>query len=56
MRDVIIESLKRNGAMSKEDLIERVLKERYVKPNTIVVNLQDKTYFKHDESGHYTLV
>lgn len=56
VRDVIIEILKQKGAMSKEDLIERVLRERYVKPNTIVVNLQDKTYFKRDESGHYALV
>ncbi len=56
VRDVIKEILKKHGALPKEDVIEKVLKERYVKTNTILVNLQDAKYFKKDKDGKYSLV
>lgn len=56
VRDVIREVLKKNGPMTKDEIIDKVLKERYVKPNTILVNLQNGTYFKKDKAGRYTAV
>lgn len=54
VRDVIYHILKKEGPLSKEDIVERVKKERYVKDNTILVNLQNSRYFKKDKSGKYT--
>jgi len=56
VKDVIRQILKQNGPMTKEDIIKNVLKERYVKENTILVNLQDSKYFKRTKDGKYTLV
>jgi len=56
VRDVIKELLKKNGPMSKEDIVDQVMKERYLKKNTILVNLQNSKYFKKNKSGLYTPV
>lgn len=53
VRDVIRQVLEKNGALTKEEIIDKVLKERYVKENTIVVNLQNPKYFKRDKEGKY---
>lgn len=53
VRDVIAEILKKNGPMAKEEIIEKVLRERYVKPNTIVVNLQNPAHFKKTPEGKF---
>ncbi len=53
VRDVIRELLKKNGPMSKEDIVDQVMKERYLKKNTILVNLQNSKYFKKNKSGLY---
>ncbi len=55
VRDVIKKVLNEHGPMTKDDIIEKVLKERYVKPNTIVVNLQDDDYFDKDDQGRYSI-
>ena len=55
VRDVIAEILKKNGALTREDIVEKVMRERYVKPNTILVNLQNPKYFKKTKEGKYTL-
>ncbi len=54
VRDVVREVLKKHGPLTKEEIIDRVLKERYVKPNTILVNLQNTKYFSKDKQGRYT--
>jgi len=54
VRDVIKEILKKNGPLSKDEIIEKVLKERYVKENTILVNLQNGKVFKKTKDGLYT--
>lgn len=47
VRDVIAEVLKEaKTPLSKEEVITRVLAKRVVKPNTIVVNLQNAKHFK----------
>jgi hypothetical protein len=56
VRDVISDILKADGPMSKEDVIEKVMKERYLKKNTILVNLQNPKYFKKTKDGLYTPV
>ncbi|HEU0085444.1 MAG TPA: sigma factor-like helix-turn-helix DNA-binding protein [Candidatus Paceibacterota bacterium] len=54
-RDVIRDILKREGPLSKEEVIEKVMKERYFKKNTIIVNLVNSKYFKKTKNGMYTL-
>lgn len=55
VRDVIAEILKKNGPLTRDEIIEKVLRERYVKPNTILVNLQNTKYFKKTKEGKFTL-
>lgn len=55
VRDVIKELLKKNGPMTKEDIVDQVMKERYLKKNTILVNLQNAKYFKKNKEGKYTV-
>ncbi len=56
VRKVIEKILAKNNSLSKEEIIKRVLKERYIKENTILVNLQNKKFFKKDNQGFYTLL
>jgi len=56
VKDVIRELLKKDGALTKKDIIDRVKRERYVKDNTIAVNLQDSDTFLLQEDGTYELV
>jgi DNA-binding winged helix-turn-helix (wHTH) protein len=48
--------IEKNGPLTKEEIVDKVLKERYVKENTIVVNLQNPRYFKRDKDGKYAVV
>jgi hypothetical protein len=54
VREVIEQILKKDGAMTKDEIIEKVLKERYLKKNTILVNLMNPKYFKKDKNGLYS--
>lgn len=56
VKDVVRKVLEQNGPLTKDKIIEKVLKERYVKENTIMVNLQNPKYFKKDKEGRYSLV
>lgn len=56
VKDVIKNILKTHGSLTKEDIMKKVLKERYVKENTILVNLQDRKYFKKDSSDFYIAI
>ncbi len=55
-REVIADILKREGPLSKEDVIKKVNKERYFKRNTILVNLMNPKFFKKNKSGLYAAV
>ncbi len=55
VKDVIIDVLRKAGPLSKLDLIETVKRERYVKTNTIMVNLQDADAFGVNADGKYFL-
>lgn len=56
VREVIAEILKKEGPMNKEEVVERVLRERFLKKNTILVNLQNPKYFKKLSDGRYAVV
>jgi hypothetical protein len=56
VRDVIKKVLKEHGALTRDEIVDKVLKERYVKPNTILVNLQDDEHFERSQDGTYSLV
>lgn len=56
VKDVLRDILEQNGPLSREEIIDKVRKERYVKDNTIIVNLQDTNLFKRLANGAYTLV
>lgn len=53
--EVIKNILKKNGSLTKEEILAKVKKERYVKDNTILVNLQNSKFFKKDKQGRYAL-
>ncbi len=55
VRDVIIEVLKEAGRpLPKDEITKRVLTKRIVKPNTVLVNLQNTKFFRK-VAGEYTL-
>jgi hypothetical protein len=53
VKDVIRKILEKEGPLTKEKIVEKVLKERYVKENTILVNLQNPKHFRKDKEGKY---
>lgn len=56
VRDVIREILQKKGPLTREDVIKEVKKVRYVKDNTILVNLNDTKNFKRAKDGTYSAV
>lgn len=56
VKDVLRDILRKEGALTRNEIIDKVRKERYVKDNTIIVNLQDTSLFKKLPDGRYTLV
>lgn len=55
VKDVISKVLAKHGALTRDEVIDKVLKERYVKKNTILVNLQNAKHFRKDKGGKYAL-
>lgn len=56
VRNVIIEVMEKHGKpLSKNEIIDLVKKERIVKDNTVVVNLQNPKYFEKTSEGKYTV-
>ncbi len=55
VRDVIKGILVASGPMTKDAIVDAVLKERFLKRNTILVNLQNSKYFKKLADGKYTV-
>ena len=53
VRDVIREVLSGQGPMKKDEVVKHVKKARFVKDNTILVNLNDTRYFKRLKDGRY---
>jgi len=56
VREVIANVLREaKRPMEKEILVNKVLTQRLVKPNTILLNLQNKKYFMKTTEGKYTV-
>jgi len=55
VRDVIKGLIEKNGPMTKEEIVDQVMKERYLKKNTILVNLQNSKYFKKNKDAKYSI-
>ena len=55
VKDVLRDILEKHGPLTREEIIDKVRKERYVKDNTIIVNLQDPNLFKRLSNGAYML-
>jgi hypothetical protein len=57
VKDVISQVLKQSKKpLEKGQIVEKVLEQRQVKPTTILLNLQNKKYFKNIEGKYTTLV
>jgi hypothetical protein len=54
-REIIFKVLKQEGPLSLEEIIDSVLKQRFLKRNTIFLNLQNKKHFKKLSDGRYAL-
>ena len=52
VRDVIRQILEREGALTREEIIERVRRERYVKDATIAANLQHNIFIRLPDGRH----
>ncbi len=56
VKDVIVKILKESKkSLTKEEILDEVLKQRLVKENTILLNLSNKNYFQRDPQGHYII-
>jgi hypothetical protein len=53
VKDVIYKFLKEEGPLTKEEILERIRKQRMVKENTVLINLAK--YFEKDEKGRYRI-
>jgi len=55
-REVLSRILKKNGPLNIEKIIELVQKERFLRENTILLNLQNKRYFEKLPDNRYALI
>jgi len=56
VRDIILKILKESKKpLSKKEILEKVLGQRFVKENTVALNLQDRDYFARDSRGRYRI-
>ncbi|MCX6759157.1 MAG: hypothetical protein NT012_01090 [Candidatus Nealsonbacteria bacterium] len=56
VKDVILNILKTAGRpLKKEEILEKTLKQRLVKENTVLLNLSNKKYFLRNSEGLYTI-
>jgi hypothetical protein len=53
--EVIQKLIKEHGPLSRQEVVEGVLKQRQVKLNTIIVNLQNPKFFKRLSDGRFNL-
>ncbi|RJQ28438.1 hypothetical protein C4571_03640 [Candidatus Parcubacteria bacterium] len=50
---VIKRVLQKNGPLKPQEVVAHVQRERFFKPNTVLINLQDKSSFKRLTDGRY---
>lgn len=52
-REVISKVLKSRGPMKPPEVVEQVNRQRFFKPNTILINLQNRSFFERMPDGRY---
>lgn len=52
-REVIAKILKTKGSMNTAEVMDAVNKQRFFKPNTILINLQNRSFFERMSDGKY---
>ena len=56
VKDVLADILKNSSKpLSRQEIVTKVLAARFVKENTIFLNLQDQKLFKKLDNGTYTV-
>lgn len=56
VKDVLVDIMKNSGKpLTKQEIVAQVLSARFVKENTVFLNLQDSKVFKKNENGTYAL-
>jgi hypothetical protein len=54
VKDVILSIFKNeNKPLTKAEILDRVMKQRLIKENTVLMNLSNKKYFSRDNEGKY---
>ena len=53
--ETISQILKNDGPLTKEDIIDKVLQKRFIKANTVLINLQNRKLFAKDKQERYLL-
>ncbi len=57
VRDVLVTLFKQsNRPLARQEVVELATEKRLVKPQTILLNLQDRDLFRRTDDGKYTLV
>ncbi len=57
IRDIITKVIKeKQQTVSQDDIVKEVLAQRLVAKNTVLINLNNKEYFKRDSDGKYFLM
>lgn len=57
VREVIVSLFKTSGrALDRDEVVRLATAQRMVKPQTVLLNLQDRDLFKRTDDGKYTLV
>jgi hypothetical protein len=57
VKDLIIKILKESGhPLTRDDIIEKVLKQRFVEKTTVLLNLSRRDYFEREKDQTYRLV
>ena len=56
VKDVIAELIKTEGPMHKDAIVAKVMEARFVKPNTVLLGMQDKKRFQEDGEGKVALI
>ena len=55
-REVLVRILKKHGPLNTQKIIQLVQQERFLRENTILLNLQNKRYFQRLPDNRYTLI
>jgi len=55
VKDVILNIFgNENRPLTRDEILDRVMKQRQIKENTVLMNLGNKKYFSRDNEGRYT--